>query len=328
MTTAATARVAIVIPVFNGERFLSRTFDSALAQTFDAWRAVVVDDASTDGSLKLVQGYAERHPGRFTVIGLQANAGVVRARDRAIAAADGAELIVLLDHDDWLREDYLERMVGLYDAEQARGRHIGIVACDAVLHGAGGRDAGTWGQRTGWRDVIDLDGLIHQNLIFARALFRRDVYVQVGGFCADVAGSDDHDLWLRIVEAGWEVAVTREPLAHYRVHTGGLSRDRVRMLDNKLAVYERALARGALSASRRRAVRRRMRHYRAVRGRWVAQREWSQGRRLVAAAVGMRAAPLLVLAALQDPAWLLARRERRLPDPSATSVSAARTDRG
>ncbi len=313
--TPPAPRVLFAVPVYNGEQFLERTLDSVLAQTQDDWVVVLVDDASSDGSVALARRYAAAHPGRFEVIALERNEGVVAARNRAIGAI-AAELVVLLDHDDWLREDYLERMVGLHDDAWAQGRRVGIVGCDAILHGAGEADARTWSERIGWSDHIDLDGLLELNLIFARALFRRDAFLEVGGFCAAVAGSDDHDLWLRIVEAGYEVAVTREPLANYRVHTGGLSRNRVHMLDRKLLVYARALERGHLTSRQRRTVRRRMRHYRAVRGRWLTQREWSAGRRPQALLVAAATVPRLAVAVLSDPGWLRARKGRRLPDPS------------
>src|SRR5204862_286587 len=83
----------------------------------------------------------------------------------------GAALVALLDHDDCLRADFLERMVAIYDAERATGRRVGIVGCDARLYGPEVLEEETWGERLGWYDEVGLDTLIRQNTIFARALF-------------------------------------------------------------------------------------------------------------------------------------------------------------
>jgi glycosyltransferase involved in cell wall biosynthesis len=305
-------RVAVVIPVHNAEPFLAQTLDSVLAQTFEDWVAVVVDDASTDGSGAVAARYAAEHPGRFRLLAPERNLGVVRARNAAIAAAADCELVALLDHDDLLREDFLERMTGLLDAGRAAGRRVGIVGCDARLLGPGGYREQTWADRLGWYDPVTLDTLVRQNTIFARALFDRAAFEAVGGFAPETAGSDDHDLWLRLVQAGWEVAVTREPLAAYRVHAEAMSRNRAGMTTSNLVVYDRLLARGGLTASQRRDARRRVRHYRAVLAGWRARRAWGDGRRAEALRVAAGAAPVALMALAQDPRHWLTRRRRAL----------------
>jgi glycosyltransferase involved in cell wall biosynthesis len=310
MTTAP--RVAVVVPVHNAEPFLAGTLDSLLAQTFSDWVAVVVDDASTDGSGALAARYAAEHPGRFRLLAPERNLGVVEARNAAVAAAGDCELIALLDHDDLLQQDFLERMTGLLDAGRAAGRRIGIVGCDARLLGPDGYREQTWADRLGWYDPVTLDTLVRQNTIFARALFDRAAFEQVGGFVPQTAGADDHDLWLRLVQAGWEVAVTREPLAAYRVHPEAMSRDRAGMMTANLAVYDRLLARGGLTPSQRRDARRRVRHYRAVLAGWHVRRAWSAGRRAEAVRVAAAAAPVALMALAQDPRHWLTRRRRTL----------------
>ena len=88
---SARPRVAVVVPVHNAEPFLAQTLDSVLAQTREDWVAVVVDDASTDGSGAIAARYAAEHPGRFRVLTPERNLGVVEARNTAIAAASDCE---------------------------------------------------------------------------------------------------------------------------------------------------------------------------------------------------------------------------------------------
>jgi glycosyltransferase involved in cell wall biosynthesis len=313
-------RVTIAVPIHNAAPFLETTLDSVLAQTYQDWEAILVDDASNDGSDEIAARYAQRDLQRFRLIRLRRNVGVVNARNLAIDAASDGELAVLLDHDDWLRVDYLERMVGLYDKERAMGRRIGIVGCDARLYGPDGFAPDTWGERLGWYDQVGLDTLIRQNTIFARALFSRRAFAEVGGLYPPCAGSDDFDLWARMLEAGHEVAVTREPLAVYRVHPGGLSRNRVIMTEAKLVAYRRMLDRGTLSHGQRRAVKRRMRHFRALRARARCQLARERGRLLQALWLGVAAAPQAAVAVMQDPGLL--RRRRRQSAGGLSEVAA------
>ena len=300
--SAAAPRVALVVPIHNAAPFLQETLDSVLAQSYPNWEAVLVDDASSDGSDALAADYVRRHPDRFRLIRLEQNAGVVATRNRALEAAREADLIALLDHDDRLRERYLERMVEIYERERAAGRRMGIVGCDALLHEPGGRERVTWSEHCGWYDEVNLDTLLRQNTIFARALFSRAALSEVGGFSEECSGSDDWDLWLRIVEAGYEVAVTREPLAVYRLHTGAMSQDRLRMTESTLRLYRRALERDRLSPRQRRLVHRRMRHIRAERANARFRQARAGGRRLDALRCALLAIPPGLVATLQDPA--------------------------
>src|SRR5205823_6163014 len=76
-------RVSVVIPTYNGERFLSQTIESVLAQTISDWELIIVDDESLDSSLAIARAYANRDA-RIRVA-CQANAGVGAARNRGLA---------------------------------------------------------------------------------------------------------------------------------------------------------------------------------------------------------------------------------------------------
>src|SRR4051794_28277766 len=92
-----TLLVSTIIPVFNGEALIGEAIESALRQTYPNIEVIVVDDGSTDRTLEVIQALAASDS-RIRVI-QQANGGVARARNRAIAAARG-EFIAPLDADD------------------------------------------------------------------------------------------------------------------------------------------------------------------------------------------------------------------------------------
>jgi glycosyltransferase involved in cell wall biosynthesis len=113
-TLGANPLVSVVTPFFNRRDYLARAVDSVIAQTYENWELVLVDDGSTDGSEVIAQRYVAQYPGRILLI-QQANAGETAARNRAIEAATG-ELIGILDSDDEWNVDFLARGVAAFAA--------------------------------------------------------------------------------------------------------------------------------------------------------------------------------------------------------------------
>jgi glycosyltransferase involved in cell wall biosynthesis len=302
MDAVAPPRVAVIVPARNRADLLPEALDSILAQTYDDWEAVVVDDASTDDTYAVAVAYAERHPGRITALTLRENVGVGAARTIGIRATRGGELICLLDSDDRLLESYLERMIGAFDAARSRGRRPGVVSCDGLILGSEGITGETWFGRAGLTDPIDLDGMLRRNCVLARAIFSRAAYEDVGAaFAAECGGWDDYDLWLRMIEAGYEAIMVPEPLVLYREHAGSHSRDRVTRAQGAIETYRRAIARGALTPRQRRAARRQILHYRAS-GQWeLLYRALTRADRRAAVRIAVGAVPLAVAAFLQQP---------------------------
>ncbi len=97
--------ITIVIPVYNGERYIARCLDSIIAQTFHSWEAVCVNDGSTDGSLAVLRVY-EKKDNRIHVIDGE-NQGVSHARNLGIDAAKGG-YIGFVDADDMIEPQMYE----------------------------------------------------------------------------------------------------------------------------------------------------------------------------------------------------------------------------
>lgn len=300
--TDGAPRVAVIIPAYNRADLLPEALDSVVAQTYADWEAVVIDNASTDGTLEVARSYERRHPGRITVLTLRENVGPGGARNLGIAASRRGELICLLDSDDQLRDEYLARLVVAYDDATAAGGRPGVVSCDALIRTPEGLSGETLFGRYGRVDPVDFDSMVRRNCLPARAIFSRAAYEAVGGaFAAECRGSDDHDLWLRMMEAGYDAVVVPEALAVYRDHPGCYSHNRVLQSEGKIVTYRRALARGALTRRQRRVAASQILHYRAVRE-WELLYQAIAGRRLrTAARRVLRAAPLAIAAFAQRP---------------------------
>lgn len=99
-------RVTVIVPLFNKARYVRRCLESVLAQTLEAFEVIVVNDGSTDGSERALEGI---HDPRVRVLH-QENAGPGAARNRGIQAA-GGEFLAFLDADDEWFPEYLESSV-------------------------------------------------------------------------------------------------------------------------------------------------------------------------------------------------------------------------
>jgi succinoglycan biosynthesis protein ExoO len=107
--SAAAPCVTIIMPSYNARACIMRAIDSALAQTFDDFELVVVDDASSDGTAALVE-QAYRDEERIKLIRLERNSGAAHARNAGLAVARG-QWIALLDSDDAWQPDRLARLL-------------------------------------------------------------------------------------------------------------------------------------------------------------------------------------------------------------------------
>ena len=143
-------------------------------------------------------------------------------------------------------------MVGLYDRQTAAGHRVGIVACDAQIVGPDGSARDTHSERTGASGTPDLATLLDGNVIYVSALVPRAIVEELGGFSTETWGSEDHDLWIRILERGYEVARIPRALAIYRELDGSVSSSALGMARTNQATYRRALARGRLTPRQRR----------------------------------------------------------------------------
>lgn len=108
MMSGCKKSVSIVITVYNRETTLCKCIDSALSQMMKEIELVIVDDGSTDNSVKIIEEYVKEYP-NIQFIQNEHNKGAGYAKNRGVQAASG-EFIIFLDSDDYLGEDYIEHL--------------------------------------------------------------------------------------------------------------------------------------------------------------------------------------------------------------------------
>jgi glycosyltransferase involved in cell wall biosynthesis len=251
-------RVSVIIPAYNAEAHLEEALRSVQAQTYNDWEVVVCDDGSTDATFEIASGFGDR----VRIVQHARNSGLAAARNSAIRQSNG-ELLALLDADDYWLPAYLAHQVALFD-EESRNNKVGIVTCNAHVLGPSGILHRTYAELIGAPANVTVARLLQANHIFVSAISPRIVVDEAGGFYEQLRRVEDYDLWLRVVELGYRVAATDEPLAVYRVTHGSLSQDPTAMAQASQVVYRRALARGNLTPRDRRVAERELRFQRAL----------------------------------------------------------------
>ncbi|MBD5213528.1 MAG: glycosyltransferase family 2 protein [Bacteroidales bacterium] len=100
--------ISIILPVYNGEQYLSESIESVLSQTYDDFEFIIVNDGSTDHTQQIISAYSQRDQ-RVKII-LQENSGVSAARNAGIDSAKG-EYLTFIDADDTIARDFLSHCV-------------------------------------------------------------------------------------------------------------------------------------------------------------------------------------------------------------------------
>ena len=121
--------ISIIMPVYNGERFLSEAIESIIAQTYENWELLTVDDGSIDKSLQIIKAYAEKD-GRIKLLKNDSGEhGPGIARNYGIERISG-QYTYFLDANDWIEKDLLEWTVSLAEKTGADIIPFGFVIED------------------------------------------------------------------------------------------------------------------------------------------------------------------------------------------------------
>lgn len=197
--------VSVIVPAYNGERYLGAALESALRQDYRPLEVIVVDDGSTDGTARVARDYPVV---RYLY---QANRGAAAARNRGIAASHG-EYLAFHDSDDL----WEPRKVRLQVA--ALEQHPRVGYCLTRMRNF--LEPGL--PRPSWVAPEDLSrdqfGIGTGTLMAHRKVFDR-----IGGFDSRYRCGSDKDWFFRAKDAGVGVALLPEVLVHRRIHDGNLS---------------------------------------------------------------------------------------------------------
>ena len=212
--------VSVVIPVFNGERFLREAVESVLAQKYSPLEIIMVDDGSTDGTADVARSLPE------TVRYLhQTNQGPAAARNRGIEHAQGS-LIAFADADDLWPEDKLALQLPYLMRDPAAEIVMGRIQ-QVLLSETGAEDFG--------------EPAFSVNL--GSAIIRKSVFERVGLFDETMRYSEDVDWFMRAREGGAAIVTIDAVTLLYRQHDQNMTRGKSTSELNVLKALKRSLDR-------------------------------------------------------------------------------------
>ena len=232
--------ISVIIPVYNGERFILETIRSAVNQTFRDLEILIINDGSTDKTFELVKRSGDDRVKVFSY----PHAGLSVSRNRGIRLARG-EYIAFLDADDLWSPSKLEvQFLALRDHPDA-----------AVAYS--------------WVDLIDEEGHSlrpfmrpsHKGNVYEKVLFndfiiggsnvliRRQALEKTGFFDEALGAAEDHDMWIRLAKH-FEFTLVPKVQLFYRQTDGAMSSDLLRQMEGNLKVIEKAFSSAPRSLQR------------------------------------------------------------------------------
>jgi glycosyltransferase involved in cell wall biosynthesis len=201
--------VSIVLPTYNGARYLREAIESCLAQMYKNWELIVVDDCSQDATPQIIAEYMERDL-RIRSIRHESNKKLPRALNTGHTAARG-EYLTWTSDDNRLLAPALEELTAYLDQHPA----IGLVYADSVLIDEAGRRVREYPSHPASQ-------LAYMNAVGPCFLYRRAVYQSVGSYDPQLFMAEDYDYWLRVYRR-FEIARLPRTLYEYRWHGQSLT---------------------------------------------------------------------------------------------------------
>lgn len=206
--------VSIVLPCYNGEKFLSEAIESVISQTYQNWELIIVNDCSTDNTLKIAESFAEKDS-RIFVYSNEVNSKLPKSLNIGFSHAKG-EYYTWTSDDNCYRSTALEEMVSFLEKEQ----EAVMVCCDFEKIDENGNKI----------QIIEVDPSPEQMLIGnccgACFLYRKSIADKIGNYSENLFLVEDYNYWLRIGLEG-KIYPLHKNLYIYRNHLQSLTSTRL-----------------------------------------------------------------------------------------------------
>jgi teichuronic acid biosynthesis glycosyltransferase TuaG len=228
--------ISVVMPVYNAEKYLRKSVDSVLQQSYSRLELVIVDDCSDDRSWQLIGEYTADP--RVITIQQERNGGVAAARNAGLAVARGG-YVAFLDSDDWWHPRKLELQLAYM---RETGARVSYAAYDRVTpEGEVLSRVRPWAS-VEYRDMLKSNHIGHLTGMYDRSL---------GAAAFQPVGHEDYVFWLELVRrAGRAICVAgTEPLAWYLVRNGSVSANKMRAALWQWRIYRNVEKLGWLTAA-------------------------------------------------------------------------------
>lgn len=200
--------VSVIIPCFNGFRYMERCLSALERQTHRDFEVVIVDDGSTDGSFEALERYKNSSPLNMKIIQNKTNRGPGKSREIGIRNSGGRQ-VAFCDCDDWYEEGFIEKMTELAEKENAD-----LVLCDSYrVKGNIKKPTGATGKILESRSREEI--LARAPMSLCRTLIKRELVERVKFL--DLYYGEDGVVLLQLIAGAKKIMATEEALYNYLV---------------------------------------------------------------------------------------------------------------
>lgn len=206
--------VTVLLSVYNGEQYLRQAVKSILSQTYRNYEFIAVNDGSNDATLDILMSVKDS---RIKIIQNDQRQGLTRSLNRGFECSHG-KYIARMDADDVSLPNRFKTQVDYMESCD----QLAVIGTWALSIDSDGRQTGQICGST-HHDMLIGDFLFTNNLIHSSTLIRRSALKQVGGYDEWFKRSQDFDLWVRFVEAGYKLGNVPEILHKLRIHKNSIS---------------------------------------------------------------------------------------------------------
>lgn len=205
---------SVLIANYNNGKYFKECYDSLMNQTYGNWEVIIIDDASTDNSVEIIQSLIKDNP-RFKLYHNSTNQGCGFTKRECIKYAQG-EICAFVDPDDALYPQALELTAfEFYQRNDIIATYSQMMMCN--------EDLSPDKIYPGTKQIYNNQFFFNCPIQFAHFFaFKKEVYWKTSGINPKLKNAVDQDLYLKILEHG-DIRYIKEPLYLYRLHSNGIS---------------------------------------------------------------------------------------------------------
>lgn len=218
--------ISIVLPTYNGAKYIKESIESILTQSFTDWELIIVNDCSTDNTPTIVESYATRDS-RIRVIHNEQNLKLPASLNVGFREARGRYFTWTSDDNAYV-EDALREMYLVLEKQE----DVPMVVADMIAIDEQNNYVYDWQHYAKGR-------MAYNNAVGACFLYRREVVDKIGGYDEEAFLLEDYEYWYRVLINCGDIVRIPEILYRYRIHSASLSDARAADIRNRLMEFRR-----------------------------------------------------------------------------------------
>lgn len=232
--------VSVIVPVYNARKFIEETMDCVRAQTYENWELILVDDYSTDDTVKVIEAYMDRvQDERIRLVPEPVESGAAGARNTGVLEA-GGRYIAYLDADDLWEADKLSRQLAFADGKQVAFCFTGYEFADENGKGLG--KVVHVPEEIGYKQALKNTTIFTSTVMFDTARIPKDL-IQMPS-----VKSEDTALWWKVLRNGYTGYGLDENLVRYRRAGKSLSSNKLEAIKRIWNLYRNVEQLGVLQS--------------------------------------------------------------------------------